>query len=208
MPDLHYEELYGRVAGKVICGVDEVGRGPLAGPLIAATVILPPEGLPAEIAARIHDSKQISAKQREILFPILTDLCCYAVAEISVEEIDRINIFQATMLAMQRAVAGLGTVPDHALIDGNRAPALPCPTTPIVKGDGKSLSIAAASIIAKITRDRLMARLAEDYPMYGWEKNAGYGTASHLKALQEYGATCWHRKSFAPVAACLQARIG
>ncbi len=199
MPDLYFEKRYGLDEGKIICGVDEVGRGPLAGPVIAAALILPRVGLPADIENQIRDSKQISEKKRELLFPVLTGLCCYAVAEATVEEIDRINILNASLLAMTRAVENLSAKPDVALIDGNKAPRLSCQTITIVKGDSKSLSIAAASIIAKVTRDRLMKKLALDHPGYGWDKNAGYGTAAHLKALQELGATCWHRMTFEPV---------
>ncbi|MDD5585751.1 MAG: ribonuclease HII [Alphaproteobacteria bacterium] len=202
MPDLHYEKLHGFYDGKIICGVDEVGRGPLAGPVIAAALILPPEGLPQDIESRIRDSKKLSEKQRERLFPALTGLCCHAVAEASVAEIDAINILRASLLAMQRAVEGLGVQVDQALIDGNQMPKLACPALTIVKGDSKSLSIAAASIVAKVFRDRLMKKLAEQHPGYGWEKNAGYGTAQHLIALRELGVTCWHRTSFAPVAHC------
>jgi ribonuclease HII len=199
MPDLHYEKLHGFDDGKVICGVDEVGRGPLAGPVIAAALILPPGGLPQDVESRIRDSKQMSGKQREQLFPALTGLCRFAIAEASVAEIDTINILRASLLAMQRAVEGLGIPIDQALIDGNQAPHLSCPALTIVKGDSKSLSIAAASIVAKVSRDRLMKKLAEQHPGYGWEKNAGYGTAQHLNALRELGVTCWHRTSFAPV---------
>jgi len=206
MPDLSYEIAAGLQDGKVICGVDEVGRGPLAGPVVAVAAILPREGLPAEIAGRIKDSKQLSAKQREALFPILTELCLYAVAEATVAEIDQLNILWASMLAMQRAVAGLNQPPDVALIDGNRCPKLSCPAQAIVKGDSKSLSIAVAAIIAKVTRDRLMAELAQSYPAYGWEKNAGYGTTQHLAALTQFGTTPWHRDSFAPVHKILSAK--
>ncbi len=200
MPDLYYENLCGADTGKIICGVDEVGRGPLAGPVIAVAAILPRTGLPEVITTRIRDSKQMSEKQREELFPALTQLCCYAVAEANVQEILQLNILYASMLAMQRAVAGLAIKPDHALIDGNRAPKLDCTAMPIVKGDSQSLSIAAASIIAKVTRDRLMKKLALEHPGYGWERNAGYGTAEHLAALHELGVTVWHRDGFAPVA--------
>ncbi len=200
MPDLSFEKQHGLDEGKVICGVDEVGRGPLAGPVVAAALILPREGLPPDIETQIRDSKQISEKKREKLFPVLTELCDYAIAEASVEEIDRINILHASLLAMTRAVESLSAKPDVALIDGNKAPKLPFQTVTIVKGDSKSLSIAAASIIAKVTRDRLMKKLALEHPGYGWDKNAGYGTAAHLHALHELGATCWHRVSFEPVA--------
>lgn len=199
MPDLHYEILYGLNEGKIICGIDEVGRGPLAGPVVAAAVVLPRRGLPPEIANKIKDSKKMSEKQRESLFSPLTQYCQYHLAEASVQEIDRFNILHATMLAMQRAVSGLGIKIDRALVDGNRTPKLDCEATPIIGGDNKCLSIAAASIIAKVTRDRLMKKLAEKFPGYGWERNAGYGTAEHLAALQELGSTEWHRTSFAPI---------
>lgn len=201
MPDHTFENMHGAERGQIICGVDEVGRGPLAGPVVAAAVVLPENGLPAEVESKIRDSKKLSEKQREALYPALTQHCRYAVAQGSVEEIDSLNILQASLLAMKRAVDGLGLAPDHALIDGNKIPAgLPCQATTIVGGDDKSLSIAAASIIAKVTRDRLMKQLAAQHPAYGWEKNAGYGTAAHMKALQTHGVTVWHRQSFAPVA--------
>lgn len=202
MPNLAFEIEQGRKAGKIVCGADEVGRGPLAGPVVAAAVVIPPEGLPSEIAARIRDSKKLSETQREALFPILSALCPHAIAESSVAEIDRLNILQASLLAMTRAIeslsGSLGAM-DHALIDGNRLPKLSIPATPIVKGDDKSLSIAAASILAKVTRDRLMKRLATAYPGYGWEHNAGYPTAAHLDALAKQGITPHHRLSFGPV---------
>ena len=202
MPDYQFEHQYGFQDGRIICGVDEVGRGPLAGPVVAAAAILPPQGLGEALEAKIHDSKKLSDKQREALFPHLTSLCRYAVAESSVEEIDQINILQASLLAMRRAIEGLGVAPHHALIDGNKKPqGLSCACSTIVGGDGKSLSIAVASIIAKVTRDRMMKQLAQSHPAYGWEKNAGYGTAAHLEALRTHGPTIWHRTSFAPVAA-------
>lgn len=200
-PNLQYERMMGLEEGKVICGVDEVGRGPLAGPVVAAAVVLPRGGLPQTIGDRIRDSKSMTPRQREALFPALVELCRYAVAEASVAEIDSLNILRASLLAMQRAVEGLGMKPDTVLIDGKHAPELPCPALTIVKGDGKSLSIAAASIIAKVTRDRLMKRLAAWHPGYGWEQNAGYGTARHIAALRALGPTEWHRKSFSPVLA-------
>lgn len=199
MPDLSHEIAAGLHDGTIICGVDEAGRGPLAGPVIAAAAILPAEGLPADLAAQINDSKKLSAARREHLFVPLTRLCRYAVGEADVAEIDAMNILWASMLAMQRAVDRLPVKPDIALIDGNRCPHLACPARPIVKGDSISLSIAAASIIAKVMRDRLMTKLAVQYPFYGWDKNAGYGTTQHLAALRAHGATPWHRDSFAPV---------
>ncbi len=206
-PGLDFEISHGRLEGKIICGVDEVGRGPLAGPVMAAALILPREGLPLDVTAAIHDSKKMTAKQRDDIFPFLTKHCVYAVAEASVEEITRLNILQASLLAMRRAVAGLSVQPDHALVDGNRLPRLPCPSTPIIKGDSRSLSIAAASIIAKVTRDRLMDELAKEHPHYAWETNKGYPTAQHLAALQSFGLTPRHRTSFGPVAR-MKKRVG
>jgi ribonuclease HII len=198
MPDFLFENQYGLSAGKIICGVDEVGRGPLAGPVVAAAVVLP-HGLPHAISRRINDSKKMTLKQREDVAAILHDIATVSIAEASVAEIDTINILQASMLAMQRAVSGLGVAIDMALIDGNRCPKLPCAAVPIVKGDSKSLSIAAASIVAKVARDNMMMRLATEFPGYGWERNMGYGTAEHLAALQQQGLSPWHRCSFAPV---------
>lgn len=200
MPDLFFELSVGRAEGRIVCGVDEVGRGPLAGPVVASAAIIPASGLPEKIEGLVRDSKKLSEKQRETVFPYLVELCPHAIAEASVEEIDRLNILHASLLAMRRAVENLCPAPHHALIDGNKAPKdLPCPATTIVKGDGKSLSVAAASIIAKVSRDRFMKKLAEGFPGYGWEKNAGYGTAAHLEALRSLGPTIWHRDSFAPV---------
>ncbi|MBI1273084.1 MAG: ribonuclease HII [Alphaproteobacteria bacterium] len=205
MPDFSFEIAAGRDAGKIVCGVDEVGRGPLAGPVLAAAAILPGDFPPA-LAAKITDSKKMTARQREAIFDELTSHCTHAVAEASVAEIAELNILWASMLAMQRAVAALARPPAMALIDGNRCPKLPCPAQAIVKGDGKSLSIAAASIIAKVSRDRFMTKLAQKHPGYGWERNAGYGTTEHIAALQRLGPTPWHRDSFAPVYELIKAR--
>ncbi len=201
MPDLSRELALGSAAGRLICGVDEVGRGPLAGPVVVAAVILPPQGLPAALAARINDSKALSQKTREQLDPgIREHALAFSIAQASVEEIDSLNILQASLLAMERAVAGLSRAPDHALIDGNKLPKrLLCPATAVIKGDALSLSIAAASILAKVFRDKEMERLAERFPVYGWARNAGYGTAEHLAALRRHGATPHHRTSFGPV---------
>ena len=205
MPTLIYETRHGRRDGRHICGVDEVGRGPLAGPVTAAAVILP-AALPRYMRKAIRDSKKMAAAEREALFDPLNALCLSCVAEASVAEIDTLNILWASMLAMQRAVAGLQTRIDIALIDGNRCPELACPAVAIIGGDDISLSIAAASILAKVTRDRFMARLASDHPQYGWERNAGYATPHHRQALAAHGPTPWHRRSFAPVqAACAAA---
>ncbi len=202
MPDLSLEIQHGRQSGKIICGVDEVGRGPLAGPVVAAALIIP-GNLPSDLVVTINDSKKMSAQERERLYVPLTSLCPHGIAIGDIEDIERLNILWASMLAMQRAVAALPVCPDIALIDGNRCPKLNCETYAIIKGDALSLSIAAASIIAKVFRDRLMTEHANTYPHYGWERNAGYGTPQHLSALQEYGPTPLHRRSFAPVAACI-----
>jgi len=199
MPSLIHEKRHGIHDGKIVCGVDEVGRGPLAGPVMAAAVILPTK-LPAAIRREIRDSKKMTQQAREDLFEPLKQCCRHAVAEASLAEIARYNILWASMLAMQRAVDGLKTAIDMALIDGNRIPpSLSCTAVAIVKGDDKSLSIAAASIIAKVTRDRFMCKLAETHPGYGWEHNFGYGTPEHLAALRQLGPTDWHRSGFAPV---------
>ena len=203
MPDFSHEQHYGLFDGNVICGVDEVGRGPLAGPVIAAAVILPPT-LPPTLTHTIRDSKKMTVLQRERMFDLLMTHGKIALGESSVEEIDRLNILQASMLAMQRAVDGLAISIDMALIDGNRCPTLACPATAIIKGDNASLSIAAAAIMAKVTRDRLMIKLAQRHGGYGWERNMGYGTAEHLMGLRRFGVTPWHRTSFAPVRAAME----
>ena len=267
MPSLVFE--LGAGAPEVlVCGVDEVGRSPLAGPVVAAAVCLVHHRMPVEIAARVDDSKLVAKPVREEISAALTagDWALWAVGEASVaeidainilqashlamrravaalpaalmervddskvvprpvreeisaalttgawawwgvgeasvEEIDDINILQASHLAMRRAVAALGCAPVHALVDGKQCPGLPIPRTLIVGGDGLSLSIACASIVAKVHRDRLMHRLAEDHPGYGWETNVGYPTRAHREALKRQGPTPHHRRSFAPVAAC------
>lgn len=182
-----------------VAGLDEVGRGPLAGPVIACAVIINREVLPPPIAAALDDSKKLTAAKREQLYEILANTTRYALGQASVEEIDAINILQASLLAMRRAVDALAIQPVAALVDGNRDPGLPCPSDCIIKGDGKSITIAAASIIAKVTRDRLMADLSKRFPGYGWETNMGYGSKAHLAALQEIGPSQHHRKSFSPV---------
>ena len=185
----------------VICGVDEAGRGPLVGPVVAAAVILDMDNIPEGI----NDSKKLSLKKREKLFTEINLTAKVAVGIASIEEIDSINILWASMLAMQRAVCSLGVTPDMALIDGNRTPKeLPCDAIAVIKGDSKSLSIAAASIIAKVTRDNLICELAKEFPAYGWERNSGYGTKEHKDAMTKHGITKYHRKSFAPVKQFLQ----
>jgi ribonuclease HII len=183
-----------------VCGVDEVGRGPWAGPVVAAAVILDPRNIPQGL----NDSKKVPASKRALLYDTLLDVATVSIAEASVEEIDALNILQASMLAMERAVAGLSVQPDMALIDGNRLPkSLPCNAQAFVKGDAKVLSIAAASIVAKVYRDRLMADLAYMHPHYSWETNAGYGTAAHQAGLRNVGITEHHRRSFRPIQAYL-----
>jgi ribonuclease HII len=194
IPDYAHEaEAYSRGAIRVV-GVDEVGRGPLAGPVTACAVCLNPDRIPAGL----RDSKLLTAARREVLFDEIMALAEVSVAHASVQEIDELNILRASHLAMERAVAGLQA--DHALIDGNLIPrGLACAATAIIKGDAKCLSIAAASIVAKVTRDRIMVDLAQQHPGYGWEANAGYPTKAHLEALQTLGVTPWHRRSFRPV---------
>ena len=194
-PDLSFER---RETGR-IAGVDEVGRGPFAGPVVAAAVILDLHNIPDGI----QDSKKTSHAKREGLFEALKKTAAIGIGEANVQEIDSLNILQASLLAMRRAVQALPVRPDVALVDGNRDPDLKIPTRLIVKGDGRSLSIAAASIVAKVTRDRKMCELAEEFPHYGWEKNAGYGTAEHRKGLREFGVTPQHRRSFAPIRALI-----
>jgi ribonuclease HII len=188
----------------LVCGIDEAGRGPLAGPVVAAAVILDRRRLPRALRHGLDDSKKLAPEAREEFAGILERCAEIGAARIgigaaSVIEIDRRNILQATLAAMCRAVAALGIAPEVALVDGNVPPPLPCPVRTVIGGDGLSLSIAAASVIAKVTRDRLMRRLALRYGGYGWETNVGYGTREHHAALQMMGRTPHHRRSFAPV---------
>ena len=183
----------------LIAGIDEAGRGPLAGPVMAAVVILNPE----KPIVGLADSKKLTAKQREALFTkIQEDALFWAVAHAEVEEIDRINILRATLLAMQRAVAALPIIPHLALIDGNCSPQLPCETRTIVRGDQLEPAISAASILAKVTRDREMHILHQQFPEYGFAKHKGYPTKEHIAALQQYGPCRIHRYSYAPVVEC------
>jgi len=206
MPDFSIEDT---ISG-IVCGVDEAGRGPWAGPVVAGAAILDQSRLDPELARTLDDSKKLSRKKREHLFAALHEAARDGIVHIStgsasVEEIDRLNILQATFLAMGRAVAALGLAPDHAIVDGNQMPRLNCPATTVIKGDARSISISAASIVAKVTRDRIVADLARAHPGFGWERNAGYGTAEHRAALDALGVTPHHRRSFAPVAARLRA---
>lgn len=178
---------------QAVCGVDEAGRGPLAGPVYAAAVILPPE----HAIEGINDSKKLSEKKRELLFDQITEQAeAFGIACASVEEIEEYNILNATYLAMKRAVGELEKKADFALIDGNRLPPLSIPARAVVKGDSLSASIAAASILAKVSRDRFMLQMAELYPQYQFEKHKGYGTALHMQLIRDYGASPIHRRSF------------
>lgn len=190
---LHYENEAYKKGYVNICGVDEAGRGPLSGPVCAAAVILPK----GKIIEGVNDSKKLTEKKREKLFDIIKEeAVSWSVAFASVEEIEEINILNAAMLAMKRAVEGLNVKADFAYIDGNKTPDIDIPCEAVVKGDANSMSIAAASILAKVSRDRLMIEYAEKYPEYGFEKHKGYGTKAHYDAIAKYGATDIHRMSF------------
>ncbi|GAA6181747.1 ribonuclease HII [Shimia sp. NS0008-38b] len=195
-PDFSLEEAaFGRGV-TVVAGVDEVGRGPLAGPVTAAAVVLDPANVPEGL----NDSKKLTAKRREALTAEILQVADVCIAHASVAEIDEHNILRASHIAMERAVAGLTHCAEHLLIDGNLIPmGLTIPAEAVIKGDGKSLSIAAASIVAKTTRDAIMMDLAQQFPGYGWETNAGYPSKSHKAALLELGVTPHHRRSFKPV---------
>lgn len=183
---------------KIIVGIDEAGRGPLAGPVVAAAVIMP------ITIEEVKDSKKLSAIKREKLFEQIIKLSKYGIGIASVEEVDEINILQATMLAMKRSYEQLNLVADLVLIDGNKAPKLNCiDFQTIIKGDDLVPIISTASILAKVTRDRLMNELAKEYPQYLWSKNSGYGTKEHLEAIKKYGITKHHRLTFAPIKNCL-----
>ena len=198
VPDFSIEN---EVGMNFIAGCDEAGRGPLCGPVVAAAVIFPNRDI--EIPVVIRDSKKMSAHQRAVAYDWITKNTIWATGECGPAEIDELNILWASMRAMERAVAGLKCTPDICLIDGNRVPA-GVRGRAIIKGDAKSLSIAAASIIAKETRDKIMHDLAVRFPMYGWDKNAGYPTAEHLSAIEKYGITEHHRKTFGPVKNALE----
>ncbi len=193
MPHFELENQAQAAGYHVICGVDEAGRGPLSGPVVAAACILPDGFLPAGL----DDSKKLSPKKREALFDIICESAvAYAIASATPEEIDEINILNATMLAMRRAIEGLPISPDFVLIDGNIAKDMPLPCQTVIKGDATSASIAAASILAKVTRDRLCLQDDAAYPAYGFAKHKGYGTKEHMQALRTYGPTPIHRRTF------------
>ncbi len=196
MPDFSLEQ---SINGAV-CGLDEVGRGPLAGPVVATCVYVPEDKYDLSFVSQIKDSKTLSEKKLTELNNLISQHFSFAIYEISPQEIDEINILQASLKAMVGAHNNLNEMIDHALIDGNRCPSeLTCPSTPVIKGDNISTSIAAASIIAKTYRDALMKDLAKNHPHYGWARNAGYPTKEHLQAINLHGITPHHRKSFAPV---------
>jgi ribonuclease HII len=196
MPHYIYEARLLKIMAGPICGLDEAGRGPLAGPVVAAAVILDRKRIPKGL----DDSKQLSEEIRENLYPRIMEMAvAVGIGEASVGEIDMVNIRQATHLAMARAVRALSVPAEFALVDGNDAPALPCRCNTLVKGDGRSVSIAAASIVAKVTRDRLMIALHDRHPGYNWRSNKGYGTPEHYDGLKAHGVTVHHRRSFAPI---------
>jgi ribonuclease HII len=204
MPDFAIE----RRCDGVVCGIDEAGRGPLAGPVVAAAVIIDRRRFRGELRHVLDDSKALSRALRESCYDglragVRSGIVGIGIGAASVAEIERINVLRANLLAMRRAVAALaartGVAPDVALVDGNVAPSLPCVVRTIVKGDSLSLSVAAASIVAKVTRDRIMRALARRHPGYGWETNAGYATAAHVEAIRRLGVTPHHRRSFEPI---------
>ena len=204
MPDFSIEESLGLSTRAVIVGVDEVGRGPLAGPVTAAAVFVDRQKITSDLLTKIDDSKKIPQKQRATLSKQIEGIAIIGIGWASSSEIDQLNILEATMLAMQRAIFSLRKQiildPDYILIDGNKVPRLDFPSKAIVRGDEKSISIAAASIVAKSKRDAFMTSLSKLYPYYGWEKNAGYGTREHLAAIEREGITVHHRRSFKPIA--------
>lgn len=204
MPDFSLED----EQSGLVCGLDEVGRGPLAGPVVAACVHVPDDVRTLSFVSEIKDSKKLGKKKLAELYDLISQHCIWSVAEISPAEIDEINILQASLKAMAVACIDVHghTKMAHALVDGNKMPQnLPCPATTVVKGDSVSTSIAAASIVAKVTRDRIMLDLAAEYPHYGWESNAAYPSPAHLQAILEHGITPHHRKSFAPVRRYIEA---
>ena len=191
-----------------VCGLDEAGRGPLAGPVVAACVFVPVEKRGLGFWDAVNDSKKLTAKKRDTLFDYIREHCVYGIAEASVDEIDQMNILRASLLAMKRSFEVMGGQSEWiALVDGNQKPPLPCTIQTVVKGDSISRSIAAASILAKVTRDRIMDELDAQFPMYGWNSNAGYGAAKHLEALKQHGITIHHRRSFSPIKSMVEEKV-
>ena len=206
MPDFELE----KSLDCIVAGVDEAGRGPWAGPVVAGAVVIADKNLCPELLNGLDDSKKISSKKREVLYEKLREeeklgKIYIGIGQASAEEIDKYNILQATFLAMRRAAENLKIKPEFAIVDGNQTPKnFPCPTQTVVKGDARCMSIAAASIAAKVYRDHLMADLAQKYPYYAFEKNAGYGTKAHIEGLKQHGVTPEHRKSYRPIQEILQ----
>ncbi|MEE2998478.1 MAG: ribonuclease HII [Pseudomonadota bacterium] len=199
MPDFTLESIISRKGYSRIAGVDEVGRGSWAGPVVAAAVVICKKRWPCFIKIGLNDSKKLSPKRREELFNIIQNNADIGIGLASVKEIDRINILQATFLAMDRALGNLSIAPNYCLIDGDKVPLIECEAEAILKGDERSNSIAAASIIAKVTRDKLMIKLGRKFPGYSWEYNMGYGTKKHKEGLEKFGVTKYHRKSYKPI---------
>jgi len=203
-PDLRHERKLWRTGSETVAGVDEAGVGPMAGPVVAAAVVFPPE----TFIKGVHDSKQLLAEQREELHTkIRARALTFGIGVAEVEEIDRLNIYWATMRAIERALAALKRAPDHVLIDGRKVPGLAIPQTHIVGGDRKSFCIAAASILAKVTRDRIMTAYDDQYPGYGFAQHKGYCTADHFQLLEQLGPSPIHRRSFSPVALAAQLKL-
>ena len=199
MPDFSLEKKYFEKGLKSIAGVDEAGRGSWAGPVVATAVVFEKKEWPKIVNIGLDDSKKLSPKRRRKLFDIIQDNADVGVGLASVLEIDQINILQATFLAMDRALGNLKVIPDYTLIDGDRVPPVRYPAEAIVKGDARSISIAAASIVAKVTRDELMIELGLNFSNYAWERNMGYGTKKHKEGLERFGVTEHHRKSYKPI---------
>ncbi len=210
MPDFHIEQSVGKT---YVFGLDEAGRGPWCGPVVAACAYWPDYNIPETLAKCIDDSKKLSAAKRESLYEqIIQSSCIFGIGQASAEEIDTLNILRATFLAMRRAIKQatqqFNILPDFALIDGNRLPNdWSIPTQCVIKGDHLSLSIATASILAKVTRDRILTDLSIQYPQYGWDRNAGYGTKEHIAAIEKYGITEYHRRTYAPIKKIILAGI-
>jgi len=198
-PNVEHELALSRRHGGPVAGIDEAGRGPWAGPVVAAAVVFDFDRIPHGV----NDSKKLREPARETLFSLIMESAHVGVGIADVQRIDQDNILQATLWAMAQACAALSQAPACALIDGNKCPELPCPAQSLIKGDALSSSIAAASIIAKVTRDRIMADLARAHPAYGWERNKGYGTQEHASALASFGVTAHHRRSFKPIQAVI-----
>ena len=202
MPDFYLEAKAAAAGYVCLAGIDEAGRGPWAGPVVAAAVIFEAEFWASDWPDwlfGLDDSKKLSAKRRQSLFQVIQDAAVSGIGRAEVAEIDALNILQASLLAMRRAVEALPAAPDFALIDGTQAPKLQCRSETVIRGDGRSYSIAAASVLAKVSRDEIMAGLAAEHPGYGWERNQGYGVPEHRAGLERLGVTPHHRKSFKPI---------